>query len=121
MSGLTPQLKSIALQAATREEIELFLIPSYVDRVKELSNANGGEAGMNVIVGRGSYEIALLSTGGAIMDVDAEMEGEVEIVYVLTRPPAHHADAEEGMGSVSLITLQLQLNMLNENIIWNVF
>lgn len=98
ISGFTPQLTSLKPQPANREEIELFHIPSYIDKVKELSNAHGGDAGLSAIVGRGSYEIALLSAGGAITAVDAVMDGEVDNVYALTRPPGHHAEAQEGMG-----------------------
>jgi len=96
--GLTPQLKSIAPEPATREDIELFHLPSYIDKVKELSDANGGDAGQIAIVGRGSYEIALLSAGGAMTAVDSVMDGNVQNVYALTRPPGHHAEAQEGMG-----------------------
>ncbi|WP_153720900.1 class II histone deacetylase [Sporosarcina cascadiensis] len=98
VSGLTPQLQSIAPRAATREEVELFHLPDYIDKVKKLSDENGGDAGHTAIVGRGSYEIALLSAGGAMTAVDAVMEGMVENVYALTRPPGHHAEAQEGMG-----------------------
>jgi len=98
ISGLTPQLESIAPLPATRADIERFHLPSYVDKVKELSDANGGDAGQIAIVGRGSYEIALLSAGGAMTAVDAVMDGDVKNVYALTRPPGHHAEAQEGMG-----------------------
>lgn len=78
ISGFTLKLESIAPRAATREDIELFHLPSYIDKVKELSNANGGDAGQIAMVGRGSYEIALLFTGGAMTAVDAVMEGDVD-------------------------------------------
>ena len=81
--GLTPQLKSIAPEPATREDIELFHLPSYIDKVKELSDANGGDAGQIAIVGRGSYEIALLSAGGAMTAVDSVMDGNVQIVLFI--------------------------------------
>jgi acetoin utilization deacetylase AcuC-like enzyme len=96
--GLTPQLLSIPPRAATREEIELYHVPSYVDKVKKLSDSTGGDAGEFAIVGQGSYEIALLSAGGALTAVDAVMDGLVDNVYALTRPPGHHAEAEEGIG-----------------------
>lgn len=96
--GLTPQLESIAPKRATKEDIELFHHSSYVDKVKMLSETTGGDAGVEAIVGRGSYEIALLSAGGAMTGVDAVMNAEVKNVYALTRPPGHHAEAQEGMG-----------------------
>lgn len=98
VSGLMRQLTSIAPQRATREDIELFHLPSYIDKVKALSEKNGGDAGRMAIVGRGSYDIALLSAGGAMTAVDSVMDNEVRNVYALTRPPGHHAEAQEGMG-----------------------
>ncbi|UOQ95736.1 class II histone deacetylase [Halobacillus shinanisalinarum] len=92
------ELTLITPRPATREEIELNHIPSYVNEVKQLSDTTGGDAGGLALVGRGSYEIALLSAGGAIISVDAVMEGKVRNAYALTRPPGHHAEKEQGMG-----------------------
>ncbi|WP_257347370.1 class II histone deacetylase [Pseudalkalibacillus decolorationis] len=97
-SGFINELTVITPRPATREEIELNHIPSYVDKVKQLSDTTGGDAGELALVGRGSYEIALLSAGGAITSVDAVMKGKVQNAYALTRPPGHHAEREQGMG-----------------------
>lgn len=96
--GMMKNLHVMEPRTATREEIEYFHTPSYVDKVKHLSDTTGGDAGDHAIVGRGSYEIALLSTGGAITAVDAVMNGDVDNVYALTRPPGHHAEADFGIG-----------------------
>ena len=48
--------------------------------------------------GSGSYEIALLAAGGAIVAVDAVLDEEVENVYALVRPPGHHALPDTGIG-----------------------
>src|SRR5699024_6357635 len=111
----------IAPRTATRKDIELFHLPSYIDKVKELSNAYGGDAGQIAMVGRGSYEIALLSTGGAMTAVDAVMEGDVENVYALTRPPGHHAEAQEGMGFCLFNNVAIAAKYARKNTIWNVF
>lgn len=97
-SGFIEQLETISPRMATKEEIELNHSSEYISRVKELSNTTGGDAGEMAIVGPDSYEIALLSTGGALTAVDAVMAGKVENVYALTRPPGHHAEKEKGMG-----------------------
>src|SRR5699024_2093508 len=70
----------------------------YIDRVKTLSDAGAGDAGKRAIVGPNSFEIALLSAGGAITGVDAVMNNQVENAYVLTRPPGHHAEYDMGWG-----------------------
>lgn len=96
--GMMKNLKTIEPRSATREEIEYFHIPKYINKVKELSDTVGGDAGDHAIVGKGSYEIALLSTGGAITAVDSVMEGKVKNAYALTRPPGHHAERDFGIG-----------------------
>lgn len=97
-SGFMNQLQQIAPRSATREEIETNHRAEYIDRIKKLSNAGGGDAGEHAIVGPDSYEIALLSAGGVLTAVDAVMEGTVQNAYALVRPPGHHAEPEEGMG-----------------------
>ncbi len=97
-SGFIDELEIIKPRAATREEIEMNHTPAYVEKVKQLSDTTGGDAGDLAIVGTGSYEIALLSAGGAITGVDAVMEGKVQNIYALTRPPGHHAEKDKGMG-----------------------
>ncbi|AXH98346.1 class II histone deacetylase [Sporosarcina sp. PTS2304] len=96
--GLMKKLNQIEPRPATKEEIEYFHTTDYIEKVKQLSDTTGGDAGDHAIVGRGSYEIALLSTGGALRAVDAVMEGEVDNVYAMTRPPGHHAERNKGIG-----------------------
>jgi len=95
---LMNELEVVAPREASREEVELYHTSSYIDKVKELSDTTGGDAGDIAIVGKGSYEIAMLSVGGAITAVDAVMQGKVKNAYALTRPPGHHAEAEQGRG-----------------------
>jgi acetoin utilization deacetylase AcuC-like enzyme len=97
-SGLSEQLVPLTPRLATTEEVCRFHVTEYVERVRELSEVGGGEAGMLAPVGRGSYEIALLAAGGAIVAVDAVLDREVENAYALVRPPGHHALPETGMG-----------------------
>lgn len=97
-SGFIKALKRIEPREATRAEVEAVHAVPYIEKVKKLSDEFGGDAGMAAIVGVGSYEIALLSAGGAITGVDAVMSKEVDNAYVLTRPPGHHAKKEMGMG-----------------------
>lgn len=92
------ELKEIEPREATREEILAVHQVDYMDRVKMLSDSTGGDAGIVAVVGPGSYEIAMLSAGGAITGVEAVMNGDVQNVYALTRPPGHHATNETGMG-----------------------
>lgn len=97
-SGLYDELMLIKPRPATEEQILYFHTPEYLQRVKDISATSGGDAGVLALMGRGSYEIALLSAGGAITAVDNIVKGVCNNAYALTRPPGHHAEAAQGMG-----------------------
>ena len=97
-SGLYDNLHLIKPYTATEEQLEYFHTSAYIQKVKDLSAAGGGDAGALANVGRGSYEIAKLAVGGAITAATAVVKGECDNAYALTRPPGHHATADMGMG-----------------------
>ena len=45
-----------------------------------------------------SLLVATKAAGGVIAGVDAVMQGVVQSVFCLVRPPGHHAESEKGMG-----------------------
>lgn len=97
-SKFIKQLQQIEPRSATPREIEMNHEQTYIERIKQLSETGGGDAGVRALVGPNSYEIALLSAGGVLTAVDAVMTEEVKNVYALIRPPGHHAEFEKGMG-----------------------
>jgi len=98
-SGLMDKLEKIKPIVATEEHLEYFHTKRHIENVKQLSNGDGGNCGDSAIVGRGSYEIAKLSVGGAIAAVRAVSENNlINKAFVLTRPPGHHAESDRGMG-----------------------
>jgi acetoin utilization deacetylase AcuC-like enzyme len=97
-TGLTAHLVEIPPRPATLEQVARIHTRRHIDHVRELSAGSGGDSGELAMVGHGSYEIALLSAGGAITAVDAVLDGDVANVYGLLRPPGHHAVADRGMG-----------------------
>lgn len=98
VSGLLDHLVQIKPRPASEEEIGRFHTPEYIARIKTMSAASGGDAGELTFFGPGSYEIALLSTGGCIAAADAILDGKVKNAYALVRPPGHHAEAGLGRG-----------------------
>jgi acetoin utilization deacetylase AcuC-like enzyme len=98
VSGLIEHLVLIRPRAATEDEILRLHTPEYVDRIKTESSKLGGDAGDLTPFGPGSYEIALLAAGGCITAVDAVLDGKVDNVYALVRPPGHHAERDTGRG-----------------------
>lgn len=98
-SGLIRQLTEIKPLPATEEQLKYIHTKRHIDAVKQMSLIGGIDCGDSAIVGRGSYEIALLSAGGAIQATKAVIENsEINNAYALTRPPGHHAEADRGMG-----------------------
>ena len=98
-SGLLDRLIPLKPRAATEAELLRFHTPDYLARIKALSAEFGGDGGDGLTpFGPGSYEIALLAAGGATAAVDAVLDGEVDNVYALVRPPGHHAERDRGRG-----------------------
>lgn len=98
VSGLLDDLVPIKARAATEDEIARFHTRDYIARIKAMSDAGGGDTGALTPFGKGSYEIALLSAGGAMALLDAVVSRRVRNGYALVRPPGHHAEANQGMG-----------------------
>jgi len=98
-SKLIDKLEIIKPIAVTREQLRYFHTQRHIENVRHLSETDGGDCGDSAIVGRGSYEIAKLSTGGALTAVKAVIQSDtIKTAYVLTRPPGHHAQKDQGMG-----------------------
>ena len=98
-SGLMGHLAQIKPVPATRQQLRYFHTNRHIEAVKQMSQIGGLDCGDSAIVGRGSYEIAKLSAGGAMQAVKTVVESaEINTAYVLTRPPGHHAEADQGMG-----------------------
>ena len=98
VSGLLQELVHIDARPATYEELASVHSSEYINRIKTMSEADGGDAGMQAPFGKGDYEIATLAAGGAIATVDAVLGGKVDNAYALLRPIGHHASADFGMG-----------------------
>lgn len=97
-SGLAARLTPIRARPATEEELLRFHAASYVERVRNIAAAGGGDAGESARFGRNGFEIARLAAGGCIAAVDAVLRGEVQNAYALVRPAGHHAEPDRGRG-----------------------
>ncbi len=98
-SGMLERLVPLRPRPATEAELLRFHVPEYVARIRAESAAAGGDGGDGMSpFGRGSYDIALLAAGGAIVAVDAVLDGDVDNAYALVRPPGHHAERDAGKG-----------------------
>jgi acetoin utilization deacetylase AcuC-like enzyme len=99
VTGLLDQLVRIDPRPATLEEICRYHTSEYLEQVRTLSSGAGGEGiDGTTVIGKGTYEVALLAAGGVLEAVDAVLDGRVENVYALVRPPGHHALPDAAMG-----------------------
>lgn len=98
VSGLGRQLQAIEPVAVTPADVLRVHTPDHLARIQELSKIGGVDAGPFTPIGRGSYEIALLSAGGTYEAMDAVVAGRVANAYALVRPPGHHAEPDQALG-----------------------
>ena len=97
-SGVAKGLEPITARMATVDEIAMIHARDYIGHIRQVSESGGGEAGDYSPASPETYEVALLSSGGALAAVDAVIGGEVANAYALLRPPGHHAMPDRAMG-----------------------
>src|SRR5262245_50284279 len=76
VSGLSARLDVLSAPLASEDDLRRVHPDSYLRRFKEVSDAGGGDLGEQAPFGRGSYEIARLSTGLVCAAVDSVLRGE---------------------------------------------
>lgn len=96
--GLHQRLALLPPRPATAEQVAMVHDPRYVDLVRSMAEAGGGALDVDTPVCHRSYEVALLSAGGALEAVDAVLDGRLDTAFVAHRPPGHHACHDHGMG-----------------------
>ncbi|MDD7940781.1 class II histone deacetylase [Actinomycetospora lutea] len=97
-TGLSGQLQWLTPREATVEELCRVHDRDYVDRMKALSDDDGGDAGELTPFAGGGFEIAALAAGGVIAAAEAVRDRVVDNAYAITRPPGHHAERDRGRG-----------------------
>jgi len=90
---------SEAAQAATREALLRVHDAAHVDRVFATAPASGAASlDADTWMSPGTLDAALLACGAAIEAVDAVLNGTDQAVFVVCRPPGHHAERDRAMG-----------------------
>lgn len=97
-SGYIEHLVRLCPRPATDQELARFHTPEYIERVRAVDAAGGGEVGHGGFVGPGSAAIAALAAGGALVATEAVVSGAVDNAVALVRPAGHHAVPDAGMG-----------------------
>jgi acetoin utilization deacetylase AcuC-like enzyme len=97
-SRLLKQLTPIEARPATDTEVLRVHTRGHLEKIRSLKDQIGVDAGIFTPMGRGSFDIALLSAGGVVAAADAVLDGVVKNAYALVRPPGHHAMPDLAMG-----------------------
>lgn len=97
-AGMFADRPVYAPQPATVEDLERIHSPALIERIQRLANNGGGSIDPDTVVSTDSWEVALLAAGGAVQAVDLVQTGTEQRVFVLARPPGHHAEPNRAMG-----------------------
>lgn len=94
-----PLLRETA-PAATEAELTRVHTLDYVRAILAVRPPPGERTALDAdtLMSEGSAEAALRAAGGAVLAVDAVMEGWARSAFVAARPPGHHAEAARPMG-----------------------
>ena len=124
-AGLVQKLVTFGGSKAELKWIESVHERSYIERFKNACNAGQRELDYpDNQMGAGTYEIALLATGGVLDATRRVMEGAIDNAFCAVRPPGHHAEADRAMGfcyfanvSIAAKYLQQQWGIMRVGII----
>jgi len=85
---------------ATEEQLTRVHPAEYVQAILAIRPEPGQHVPLDAdtVMSAGSAEAALRAAGGAVMGVDAVMQGWARTAFVATRPPGHHAETRRPMG-----------------------
>lgn len=86
----------------------------YIDRLTNLS-AHGGGLDSDTYVAPGSFDVSLLATSAWLHAVDLVLAGE-SCVWVLARPPGHHAGKTGGSGFCLINHVAVMANYAREKV-----
>ncbi len=90
--------REIPPRFATREELEMVHLPSYIDMIASTSGQPARRLDPDTVASPKSYEAACLAVGGVLEAIEAVLQGKLDNAFALVRPPGHHAERNRAMG-----------------------
>jgi acetoin utilization deacetylase AcuC-like enzyme len=95
-AGLTPA--ELPIHPAAREDLLRVHTVDHVDLIERTCAAAAEYPDADTVMGKRSWDAALLAAGGAIGACRAVLDGAVDNAFVAMRPPGHHAEPDRAMG-----------------------
>ncbi len=96
--NLDDRLQMFEPLPAAVEDLALIHDRNYIASVEEACRSGRLSLDMDTYLVPESYQIALLSAGGALTGLRRVMDKNPGKVFVLNRPPGHHAESDRAMG-----------------------
>jgi acetoin utilization deacetylase AcuC-like enzyme len=122
--------RMVAIPRALREDPELFMAlehrearhatvadlliahdAAYVERIRVISAAGGGQLDPDTVLSEGSWDAGTAAAGAVLDAMELALAGDVPRSFCAVRPPGHHAVRDAAMGfclfgSVAIAALQ---------------
>ena len=83
---------------ATVDELSLVHGPAHIAMIRGISERGGGQIDGDTYMSSGSWVTATRAVGAVLDAVDALEAGTCDVAFAASRPPGHHAVANEAMG-----------------------
>lgn len=89
---------AVDVAPASREDLLRVHTAAHIDTIERTCRENDEYPDADTVMGRASWDAALLAAGGAIAACNAVLEGAVDNAFSAMRPPGHHAERDRAMG-----------------------
>ena len=91
-SDMAGRFQEVPVREAEKKELLLIHSPEYIDRVAATEGKPFSSLDPDTSTSPGSYEAALLASGGLCEAISMVITGELDNGFALVRPPGHHAE-----------------------------
>ncbi|MCK9363430.1 MAG: histone deacetylase [Syntrophales bacterium] len=92
------KFNNIDARYATRRELEMVHLPSYIDAIAATAGKNLTMLDPDTAATADTFDAARLAAGGFIAAIDSVVSGETDNAFAMVRPPGHHAAANAAAG-----------------------
>jgi acetoin utilization deacetylase AcuC-like enzyme len=91
-------LKILKARDASKEEILSVHTDKYYEKIKSTKGKEKVFLDQDTSTNWHSYDAAIRASGGVLQSIDEIINKEINIGFVIERPPGHHAEADRAMG-----------------------